>query len=145
VDQLPDVVLYAVISLSALGALFGFGLALAARKFAVERDERVEMIEDVLPGANCGGCGYAGCLAFAKALVAGEASPTACAPGGPDVADKVADILGLEKVTTTPVVAMVGCRGGNRVEEKMDYRGLESCTALALISDNLRLCPYGCI
>jgi electron transport complex protein RnfB len=142
---LPDVVLFSVISLTALGAIFGLGLALAARKFAVEQDPRVSKVEDLLPGANCGGCGYAGCLAFARALVQGEASPYDCAPGGAETANAVAEALGLEKEERVPVVAVVACRGGNKVDLKMDYHGLESCKAVALLSDNLRLCPYGCI
>jgi len=142
---LSGVVLYSVISLTVMGAAFGFGLALAARKFAVERDERVDRIEDMLPGANCGGCGYGGCIGFARALVEGKASPYDCSPGGVETANAIAELLGLEKIEKTPTVAMVACRGGNRVPIKMKYAGLRSCTALALLADNLHECSYGCI
>ena len=142
---MSDVIVYSVVSLTALGALFGLGLALAARKFAVKQDPRVAKVEALLPGANCGGCGYAGCLAFARALVEGIASPYDCAPGGSETAGAVAEVLGLEKEERVPVVAVVACKGGNRVEAKMDYQGLASCKAVALLSDNLRACPYGCI
>jgi Na+-translocating ferredoxin:NAD+ oxidoreductase RNF subunit RnfB len=142
---LSSVVLYSVISLTALGALFGLGLALAARRFAVERDERVDRIDEILPGANCGGCGFAGCLGFARALVEGKAEPADCAPGGAETASAVAKILGLENVARVPVVAMVGCRGGDRVELKLDYDGVPTCAAASLICDNVRACSYGCI
>jgi len=142
---LTDVVLYSVVSLTVLGAVFGLGLAIAARKLAVEKDERIGLIEEVLPGANCGGCGYPGCAGFAAALVAGKADPTDCAPGGPEIAGRVADILGLEAARKTPTVAFVGCRGGERVAPAIDYKGIRTCTAAALMSENLRVCPYGCI
>ncbi len=142
---MSDVILYSIVSLTAMGALFGLGLAIAARKFAVKRDERVDKIENLLPGANCGGCGYAGCLGFARALVEGEASPYDCAPGGVEMAHEIADLLGLEKTDKVPVVAVVGCMGGDRVEPKIDYNGINSCKALTLLSDNIRACPYGCI
>jgi electron transport complex protein RnfB len=142
---LSDIVLYSVLSLTVMGAIFGFGLAIAARKFAVARDEKVDAIEALLPGANCGGCGYAGCVGFARAIAEGKASPADCAPGGAETANRIAEILGLEKVEKTPVVAVVGCRGGDRVNSKIDYRGIGSCTALALLCDNLRECSYGCI
>jgi RnfABCDGE-type electron transport complex B subunit len=142
---LSDVIIYSVVSLTVLGALFGLGLAIAARKFAVKQDPRVAEVEALLPGANCGGCGYAGCQAFARAIVEGIVSPYDCAPGGSETAGAIAKVLGLEAEERVPVVAVVACKGGNRVETLMDYQGLESCKAVALLSDNLRACPYGCI
>ena len=142
---MSDVIIHSVVSLTALGALFGLGLAIAARKFAVKQDPRVATVEALLPGANCGGCGYAGCLAFARAIVEGIASPYDCAPGGSETANAVAEALGVAKEARVPVVAVGACRGGNRVEAKMDYQGLASCKAVTLLSDNLRACPYGCI
>jgi electron transport complex protein RnfB len=142
---LTDVVLYSVVSLTVLGAVFGLGLAIAARRLAVEKDERIALIIDVLPGANCGGCGYPGCAGFASALVEGKADPNDCSPGGSEVAGKVASILGREVTEKTPMVAFVGCRGGDRVAAAIDYKGLLSCTAAALMSENVRVCPYGCI
>jgi electron transport complex protein RnfB len=142
---LSAVVLYSILSLTALGAIFGLGLAIAARKFAVQRDKRIDRIEGLLPGANCGGCGYAGCIGFAKALVEGDASPYDCAPGGAETANAIAELLGLERMERTPAVAVVGCRGGNRVEMKLDYHGLNSCKAASLLCDNTRRCAYGCI
>jgi electron transport complex protein RnfB len=142
---LPNVVLYSVLTLAILGAVFGFGLAIAARKLAVEKDERIALIEEELPGANCGGCGFPGCAGFAQALVEGKASPADCAPGGPKTASRIAAILGQEAVEKTPMVAFVACRGGDRVAPSVDYKGLDTCTAAALLAENVRVCPFGCI
>ena len=79
-----------------LGILFGVALAIASRVFAVESDPRVEQVLDCLPGANCGGCGYAGCAQLAQAIADGKAPVTACNAGGPDTAKKIAAILGVE-------------------------------------------------
>ncbi|MGQ9604426.1 MAG: RnfABCDGE type electron transport complex subunit B [bacterium] len=142
---MSGIVIYSVVSLTAMGAVFGLVLAIAAKRFAVARDHRIEEIESMLAGANCGACGYGGCGGFAKALVAGKASPYDCSPSGVEVADRIAELLGAEKVEKKAMVAMVGCRGGDRVAIKMDYSGITSCKALALLADNLRLCSYGCI
>ena len=142
---MTSVILYSVLSLTLMGAAFGLALALAARKFAVKRDERVDMIEDLLPGANCGGCGYAGCLGFARALVSGDTDPHQCAPGGVETASRIAEILGLEAVEKTPQVAVVGCQGGERVKQTVFYSGVSSCKAMALLGENIRECRYGCI
>lgn len=142
---MTDVVLYSVLSLTVLGAVFGLGLAIAAKKLAVEKDERLALLEEELPGANCGGCGFPGCAGFAAALVAGEAEPADCAPAGPEIAGRVAAILGLEASRKTPTIAFAGCRGGERVAPSIDYKGINTCTAAVLLSENLRVCPYGCI
>ena len=82
---------------------------------------------------------------YARALAEGEASPYDCAPGGVEMAHEIADLLGLEKTEKAALVAVVGCRGGDRVEPKVEYHGINSCKALTLLSDNIRACPYGCI
>ncbi len=143
--MMGEVVLYSILSLTIMGTIFGLALAIAARKLAVPKDERVEQIEALLPGANCGGCGYAGCIGFARALVEGKASPWDCAPGGVETANKIADILGLEVIEKTPSVAFVACRGGNKVGQAVEYRGIESCGAVRLLCENVKSCRYGCI
>ena len=139
------VVLYSALSLTTMGAAFGVLLALAAKKFAVARDERVERIQAILPGANCGGCGYVGCEGFARALVAGKVDAGLCSPMGGEAALRMAEILGREVTEKTRQVAFVGCEGGSRVRPRVDYRGVRSCAALVLLTENLRECRYGCI
>lgn len=87
-------VLYSTLLLAVLGFAFGTFLAYSAKKFEVKEDPRVEMIKEVLSGANCGACGYAGCEAYAKAVVAGKASYDMCTPGRPSgVAEKIKEIM----------------------------------------------------
>ena len=135
----------AVIELAAFGLLFGIGLGIAAKKFAVQVDPRVEMILGILPNANCGGCGYPGCSGFAKAVAGGEAKVTACSPGGCAVAEKIAQILGVAAETAEPLVAVVRCNGGIRAHEKFVYDGIANCRAIQLIGMGHKVCSYGCL
>ncbi len=135
----------ALIELGFFGLLFGVGLALAAKKFAVEVDPRVEKIIEILPNANCGGCGYPGCSGFAKAVVSGEASPSGCPPGGPEVAQKIAEILGVTVEATEPMVAVVRCNGGVRAKDKFTYDGIADCRAALLVGNGHKMCSHGCL
>lgn len=136
----------AIISLGALGLFFGLGLGLASRKFAVKTDPRVEKILGVLPGANCGACGMAGCCGFAEAVVVGKAEPGGCAPGGAEVASHLAGILGVEVKTKEKEVAKLQCRGGKgKAVEKFTYRGVDDCRAAALLFGGNKVCPSGCL
>ena len=85
--------IYAVISLAALGAIFGIVLGFADKKFKVEVDPRIDAIINVLPGANCGGCGFPGCSGYADAIVAGTAPLNACTAD--EVREKIAEIMGV--------------------------------------------------
>ena len=136
----------AVIELGIFGLLFGIGLAIAAKKFAVEIDPRVEMILEVLPNANCGACGYPGCSGFAKAVAAGEISPDKCTPGGADVVKKVAEIMGVSvDENAEPLVAVTRCNGGIRAKEKFAYDGIEDCRAAQLVGAGYKVCSHGCL
>jgi Na+-translocating ferredoxin:NAD+ oxidoreductase RNF subunit RnfB len=133
-----------LIILGALGLLFGFGLFIASRVFFVKVDERVESIETVLPGTNCGACGLAGCSGLAKAIVHGQADVTGCIAGGEDVAHLVADVMGVEAVAVEKKVAILRCQGWN-VKDKFDYRGLKTCNAANMVMGGPKECRYGCI
>src|SRR5690554_1786733 len=106
-------ILWPVISLGGLGLVFGGGLAYASKVFAVEADPRISQVRDVLPGANCGGCGYPGCDAFASAVVSGEAPINGCPVGGVDTAANVGEIMGVETSTSERLIARVICNGTN--------------------------------
>ena len=95
-------ILHAVVSLTAMGLLFGIILGIAAKVFAVETDPRIEQITQALPGANCGGCGYAGCANFADAVVRGAAPTNGCMVGGAQVAAQVAAVMGQEPLEVIP-------------------------------------------
>lgn len=139
-------ILTSPVSIGALGLIFGAGLAYASRKFAVAVDPRVEKILEILPGANCGGCGFPGCSGFAQALVRGEATPTACAPGGEAVARACADILGIAVESREPVIARVHCGGDcDQTGNRFEYIGISDCRAAALLQGGPKQCSYGCL
>jgi len=136
----------AILSIGGMGLLFGGGLAYASRVFRVEVDPRVEEILEVLPGANCGACGKAGCQAFADRLVEGKAKITDCIPGGSTVAHAVARILGQVVPEVEPMVAVVHCHGSpDNAIDKFAYQGVEDCAAAELISGGHKACAYGCL
>jgi len=139
-------IIAAIITLGLLGLLFGGGLAYASKKFAVKVDPRVEMINEILPGANCGGCGYPGCSGYAEAVVQGRADPTLCSPGGNEVAKKIAAILGVEAQAMESMVCVVQCRGGREeAQEKFVYYGPSDCNSAVLLSGGSKACVYGCL
>ncbi len=137
----------AVIALAALGLLASFGLAMAARLFAVEVDPRVEQVEEALPGANCGACGYPGCSELAKHIVDGTVDISACPVGGEATARAIAKIMGLEFAGGGGrMVAMVFCRGDDQVASKrFFYNGIHDCASAALVFGGDKMCTYGCL
>lgn len=143
-----EVVFYAsIIALGGLGLMFGAGLAFASKKFAVEVDPKVEQIIDILPGANCGACGYPGCSAYAEAVVEGKAPPNKCTPGGEEVSQKIATIVGITQVESAEAkVAVIRCQGGrDQAVEKFKYIGIKDCHAALLVGGGHKACPYGCL
>lgn len=143
---MDPIFLSSIIALGGLGLFFGAGLAFASKKFAVYVDPKVEEIIEALPGANCGACGKPGCSAYAEAVVKGETPPNMCAPGGADVVDIIAKILGVDSQVQDPKVAVVRCQGGHeQAVEKYQYQGLEDCNAAQLINGGLKACDYGCL
>ena len=138
-------ILSAVLVLGILGAVFGAVLAVASKIFAVKVDERLPLLMDALPGANCGGCGFAGCQAYARAVLEGKAEIGLCAAGGPDAAKKMAEVMGVEAVEVEKKVAMVKCRGHNHVFKGV-YEGIQDCNAAMFVTGNgPSACPNGCL
>lgn len=136
----------AIISLSALGLVAGFGLGIASRVFAVQVDPKVEAVEEALLGTNCGACGFPGCSGLANAIVRGEAKVTDCLPGGEDVANAVASIMGVEVEASEKQIALVLCKGGDRdAKIKFDYKGVKDCWAALQVGGGHKNCRYGCL
>jgi len=134
-----------ILVLSGLGAAMGVGLAVAAKFLSVAEDPRVEALVDILPGANCGACGYPGCSGYAKGLVAGE-DVTLCSPGGNATVKDIAAILGVEAVTVVEKVALVKCAGGRNVApDRSLYVGPQTCRAAVLVGFGNKECRWGCI
>ncbi len=139
-------IIYAVIALALLGLVFGVLLAMAARIFAVKTDPRIEAVQEVLPGANCGACGYAGCANFAEAVVKGETGINGCIPGGEETVKAIAEVLGQEAVETVPQVATLFCIGDrDRAEDLFIYDGVEDCAVAAQFHGGFKACVYGCL
>ena len=139
------VLLYAAAVMLGLGLAFTIMLAIAHVKLAVDEDPRVQQAVDALPAANCGGCGYAGCQAYAEAVVRGDAAPNLCSPGGPSVAQAVAQIMGLEVGEAVPMRAVIRCSA--TIDQRLQravYTGLPTCAAADLIS-GIQGCVYGCL
>jgi Na+-translocating ferredoxin:NAD+ oxidoreductase RNF subunit RnfB len=111
----------------------------------VEEDPKIERVAEALPQANCGACGYSGCRAFAEAVVKGEAEANGCPVGGSDVAEDVADILGIEAGEVLHKVARVHCRGTHEAaKDRGAYLGISTCHASHLLGGN-KQCTYGCM
>ncbi|MBT3220515.1 MAG: FAD-dependent oxidoreductase, partial [Proteobacteria bacterium] len=128
-----------------IGATAGAVLAAAAKVFHVEVDPRISGVEDALPGANCGGCGYSGCSACAEAIVGGKAPVTACIIGGADVNAEVAQVMGAKVGFVEPRVARHFCTGGGRAERKYHYEGSTDCRTMAMLYGGDLVCQNGCL
>ena len=138
-------VVYAIVVLGVLGALFGLILAIASKIFEVKKDPREEAILSHLAGANCGGCGYPGCAGCAAAILAGNAPVNACAPAGAENAAAIAQIMGMEAPSGERQVAYVRCNGGEAAKKRYEYVGVQDCLAATKIAAGPLECAFGCL
>lgn len=140
-------ILIAVISLGAIGAVGAIFLYAASKKFEVYEDPRIAQVQAVLPGANCGGCGYPGCAGFAGACVKADSlDGMLCPVGGGPVMAKVAAVLGKEAGTTEPMVAVVRCNGTCQARPKTNvYGGTRSCAIASSLYGGETGCTFGCL
>ena len=145
-----EVLIFSVISLSAIGIVAAVVLFGVAQKFKVIEDPKIDEVEEVLPAANCGGCGYPGCRNFAEAVVKSAAGGSIeglnCPVGGADVMKQVADVVGLAVEESDPLIAVVRC-GGSRTNApaKMNYDGPATCAFAHNLSSGESGCPNGCL
>lgn len=145
----------AIAILGGLGLIFGLVLAVASKVFYVPTDPRLEKLNECLPGANCGGCGYAGCGGYAEAVLNGEAEIGKCASGGNECAQAMAQIMGVKAGVMTRRVALVRCSGFHSVDEsgkvkgakrKGEYEGIKDCLAASKVAGNGPIsCKFGCL
>lgn len=144
---MTNMILTAVIVLGAIGVIFAIVLYFVAQKFKVEEDPLIDEIAEVLPGANCGGCGKAGCRALAEAFVKqGSMEGLRCAPGGDAVAQKVAALLGCAVEAGEPQVAVVRCAScHNGTTDKNHYDGLKDCAFAHSVYAGENGCVFGCL
>jgi Na+-translocating ferredoxin:NAD+ oxidoreductase RNF subunit RnfB len=144
---MSETVIYTIISLSALGVLSAVILYFVAQKFKVVEDPRYDEVEEMLPGANCGGCGFPGCRGFAEAMVnADDISGLNCPVSDAEGMSAIASFLGHDAVKTTPKVAVVRCNGTCDNRPKVNnYDGATSCTIESALYAGDTGCSYGCL
>lgn len=141
-----NTIIFTIIVALLVGFVLGILLGLFKKIFAVEVDPRVQAVRDVLSGGNCGGCGFAGCDAFAEAVVKGEAPASGCIAGGPSVAEKIAAILGVDAGSAEKKVAFLACAGTKECAlSKGIYNGVKTCAAANLAVNGIKKCAFGCI
>lgn len=140
-------ILFTVACLFALGLVFSVILYFVAQKFKVEEDPRIEQVEKLLPGANCGGCGNAGCRAFAERIVSAESMEGLfCPVGGNEVMNQIAQALGRTAVEGDAKVAVVRCSGSPDCRKRTSvYDGYASCKVMASLYKGDTDCSYGCL
>lgn len=140
-----NTIIFAIVALGAMGLLFGILLAIASKVFAVEVDPRLPLVQDCLPGANCGGCGFPGCGGLASAIVEGKAPVNGCPVGGAATATKIAEIMGVDAGAADKMVAHVHCNGGGNAADKAKYEGLQECAAALRVAGGPKLCQFACV
>ncbi len=140
-------ILFPALAMGGVGLVLALLLAVASKIFAVEVDERAVAITEVLPGANCGACGFAGCGAYADAVSSGNAKPNLCSPGGQAVTDKIAGIIGVKAEAVEEKCAVVCCDGKDEVAtQKYEYTGEADCVCASKVQGGgAKDCTYGCL
>ncbi len=139
-------ILIPVLILAVLGLLFGLMLGGASKIFHVETNEKVPLILEVLPGANCGGCGYAGCNAYATAVAEEKAPLNRCPVGGKEASDRIGEIMGVSAGEYVKRVARVRCLGCyDKARQKYEYSGIQDCIIANRLGGGQKDCSGGCL
>jgi len=140
-------IIIAFIVLGSMGLLFGIIIYVVGQKFKVIEDPLIDEVAELLPGANCGGCGQAGCRAFAEALVKTKSfEGLNCPPGGNELTALIAPLLGLEAVAKDPEIAVVRCNGTfDNAKAKLHYDGPSTCTFAHNLFAGESGCPHSCL
>jgi Na+-translocating ferredoxin:NAD+ oxidoreductase RNF subunit RnfB len=140
-------IIFPVLVIGGLGIILGLGLGAAGQIFKVHVDERLAQLMEIMPGANCGGCGFAGCDAFARAVSGGQAKASGCPLGGAALAKHVAKIMGEEVGDTTRMTAVIRCNGTSELAaDRYEYFGMQDCAAADTVAGGgSKECSFGCV
>lgn len=138
-------ILIAILILGFLGSLFGVGLAIASKRFAVEVNPKLEEVQHLLPGSNCGVCGNPGCFAFAESLVNGKSAVEGCRVCNDESKEKIARVLGLAIEKQNKKIATLHCNGGLKVKDRYLYDGVNDCVAANLVLGGQKSCVFACL
>lgn len=141
------IAIMAVVIMTCVGIVFGFVLALADKKFAMEENPLIGEVKEALPQGQCGACGFAGCAKYAEAVVLDpDVPPNLCVPGKAEVAAVVAKLTGKVAEATEPKYAHIKCRGGNGIAKMaFEYKGVHDCAAAKLVQQGPKTCKFGCL
>ncbi len=133
--------------ITGLGLLFGIILSISYKKLKVYEDPRIDKVEEMLPGTNCGACGVPGCRAFSEKLIEGESSPSGCTVSSPEGIDNIASFLGVDAGEANKRVARLLCAGGkNEAHNLASYKGgMSTCRGEAVVSGGPKDCSWGCL
>lgn len=141
-----NTLIFTIIVALVIGFILGVLLGLFKKIFAVETDPKVAAIREVLSGANCGGCGYAGCDSFAAAVARGEAPVSGCVAGGESCVNAISNIMGVTSSSSSKKIALLLCQGSkNCAKDKGIYNGIKTCAAANLAINGTKSCAFGCI
>jgi len=142
-----NIAIMVVIVMTIIGLVFGLILAFANKIFSIEVNPLIHLVEDILPKGQCGGCGYAGCAAYAEAVVMNaDVPPNLCIPGKKVVADLVANLTGKSAPEIAPRIAQLRCKGTlSKAARKYNYVGVQDCIAASLVQGGPKECQYGCM
>lgn len=143
--SLTTLLIQSMATLGGLGLVIGIMLIAASKLFKVETNPLVEEVVEVLPGANCGACGFAGCADFAERVVNENAPLDGCPVGGFETAKEIGGILGQDVSESEKEYPYLRCNGGTNCVDRFDYVGIEDCTAVIMLSDGEKGCNYGCM
>lgn len=140
-------IILAVAALGAIGILAALILYIVSQKFKVIEDPRIDLVSDMLPGANCGGCGYAGCRNFAESIIkAGSLEGLNCPVGGNSLMKDLSEALGWKADETDPMIAVLRCNGSRVLApRKVFYDGASSCSFAHSLYNGESGCPHGCL
>jgi len=140
--EILDVILF----VGGVGLVCSFALSLASRFFGIKEDPRIEDVTCLLPGANCGACGFAGCTEYARAIVGQGEKVTLCKPGGAETIEKLAAYMGVKADIEERMVAIVLCGGDDSAaKRRFLYNGIADCSAAVLVGGGDKACTYGCL
>ena len=141
-----NTIVLAVGSVTVLGLICAVMLAVASKVMAVKKDERVADIRELLPGANCGACGFSGCDGYAEAIANEGAMTNLCTPGGDKTAKEISLVMGIEAEDVLECVASVTCSGDNTARQrKLEYSGIRTCSAAKQLYGGQNACVSGCL
>jgi Na+-translocating ferredoxin:NAD+ oxidoreductase subunit B len=145
----PDTLIITATAVSILGGIaltLATGLVLINRRLHVAEDPRLDIVEEMLPGNNCGACGFPGCRAFSEALVGDQAKPASCSVSDAEGRSSIAAFLGVDVGQREKVVARLACAGGSNVaRQRALYQGLGTCRAAATVGGGGKSCSWGCL